>query len=112
MVRLEKGPLRKYTPCRSASRNEIVKAIAIVHAELVLIHPFREGNGRIARLIATVMAMQAELPPLDFGGIKGKTRQKYFSAVQAGLDKDYEPMEKVFSAVISRTLRVRGKRGI
>ncbi len=33
-----------------------------VHEELVLIHPFREGNGRVARLLSTLMAFQAGLP--------------------------------------------------
>lgn len=106
MMELEKGPLRQYTPCRFTVMDEIVRAIAIVHTELLLIHPFREGNGRAARLLAILMALQAGLPPLDFGGIKGKTRQEYFAAVQVGLNRDYGPMEKVFSAVIRRTRRI------
>jgi cell filamentation protein, protein adenylyltransferase len=106
MMELEKGPLREYTPCRFTGMSEIARAIAVVHTELLLIHPFREGNGRVARLLAVLMALQAELPPLDFGNIKGRKRQEYFRAVQAGLDRDYKPMEKVFSAVIRRTRRV------
>ena len=106
MMEFEKGPLREYTPCRFTGMSEIARAIAVVHAELLLIHPFREGNGRVARLLAVLMALQAGLPPLDFGNIKGRKRQEYFRAVQAGLDQDYKPMEKVFSAVIRRTRRV------
>ena len=102
---LEKGPLRKYTPCVFKSAEDIVTAISTVHVELVLIHPFREGNGRLARLVAILMALQAGLPPLDFGGIKGQVKQEYFFAVRAGLDRDYAPMEEIFSAVISRTQR-------
>ena len=106
MIEFEKGPLRAYTPCRFTEMNEIARTIAVVHTELLLIHPFREGNGRVARLLAVLMALQAGLPPLDFGNIKGRKRQEYFRAVQAGLDQDYKPMEKVFSAVIRRTRRV------
>jgi cell filamentation protein len=108
MMEFEKGPLRENTPCWSTGISEIARAIAVVHAELLLIHPFREGNGRVARLLAILMALQAGLPPLDFGNIKGRKRQEYFRAVQAGLDRDYKPMEKVFSAVIRRTKRVHG----
>ena len=104
----EKGPLRKFTPCRFPSTEEIARAIAIVHTELVLIHPFREGNGRVARLLAILMALQAGLPSLDFSNIKGTRRQEYFTAVKAGLDQDYKPMEKIFIAVIDRTLRNHG----
>jgi cell filamentation protein len=105
MAEFERGPLRKYTPCRFPSLDQVIEAIAVVHAELMLIHPFRDGNGRVGRLLATLMGLQAGLPSLDFGSIRGRTRHEYFAAVQAGLDRDYGPMQQVFSAVIRRTLR-------
>jgi cell filamentation protein len=78
---LERGSLRQFTPCRFADEQDQALAIATVHAELVLIHPFREGNGRCARLLAVLMGLQAGLPPLDFGGIRGRARQRYIAAV-------------------------------
>ena len=102
-----RGPLREFTPCRFDSIDKIVKALAVVHTELLLIHPFRDGNGRVARLLATLMALQAELPPLDFGSLKGRRRKAYYAATQAGLDRDYKPMEDVFNGVIRKTLRKR-----
>jgi len=105
MAELEKGYLKKYTPCFFQSEADIAKAIAVVHTELVLIHPFREGNGRTARMLATLMALQAGLPSLDFNGIRGRKRQEYVAAIHAGLNNQYEPMEKIFGAVIRRTLR-------
>jgi cell filamentation protein len=107
MANFEKGPLREFTPCRFVSIDEVVRAIAVVHTELLLIHPFRDGNGRVARLLAVLMALQVELPPLDFGGIRGRRKQEYYLAVRAGLDHNYEPMEKIFRTVIRRTLRIR-----
>lgn len=109
MGEFEKGPLHQFTPCRLPSRQEVVRAIAVVHTELMLIHPFREGNGRVGRVLAILMVLQAGLPPLDFGSITGRKRQEYFAAVRAGMDRDYEPMEKIFSDVIRRTLRARAK---
>ncbi len=104
MVEFEKGPLRKHTPCNFKNHGRIAKALAEVHTELLLIHPFREGNGRIARLLATIMASQAGLPILDFTCIKGKRKDEYFSAVRSGLDNNYNPMEEIFALVIQRTL--------
>jgi cell filamentation protein len=105
MAELENGPLRQFTPCRSGSDAAVIKALAVIHAELMLIHPFREGNGRAGRLLAILMGLQAKMPPLDFSGVKGKTRQKYFAAVRAALDINYEPMERVFSDVVRRSRR-------
>ena len=34
----------------------LVRDVARVHAELLFIHPFREGNGRTARVLANLMA--------------------------------------------------------
>ena len=105
MAELEMGPLRQYTPCRFDSDDDVVKALAIVHTELMLIHPFREGNGRTGRLLAILMGLQAKLPPLDFRSIKGKKRQEYFVAVRAGMGGDYEPMKQIFNDVVRRTRR-------
>lgn len=105
MEKFEQGPLRDYTPCLATVQEEVVHAVAVVHTELVLIHPFREGNGRLARMLAVLMGLQAGLPPFDFSIIKGKVRQEYFAAVQAGMDYNYTPMEAIFRAVLRRTLR-------
>ncbi len=48
------------------SREQVIEAIATVHVELILIHPFREGNGRLSRLLADVMAVQAGFQSLDY----------------------------------------------
>ena len=104
MAEFERGALRHYTPCNFKNRTEVVRALAEVHTELVLTHPFREGNGRVARVLSTLMALQAGMPLLDFSLIAEENKNEYFAAVQAGLDKNYKPMEKVFSEIIERTL--------
>ena len=110
MKEFEVESLRMHTPCHFESMEKVIKALAIVHTELVLIHPFREGNGRVARMLATLMALQAGLPPLDFSGIVGKRKNDYIQAIHAGIEHNYLPMEMIFNAVIRRTLRIRGHR--
>jgi cell filamentation protein len=58
----------------------------------------------VARVLSTLMALQAGMPLLDFSLIAEEKKNEYFAAVQAGLDKNYKPMEKVFSEIIERTL--------
>jgi len=91
MKELDKDYLGRYTPCNGMTDAQLVEAIAIVHVEFVLIHPFREGNGRIARLLADVMALQANKPELDFSFWDAE-RDSYFLAIQAGLSRNYGPM--------------------
>lgn len=84
MTRFEHDVLARCTPCHSKNRDEVVHALAQVHVELVLIHPFREGNGRIARALSLLMALQAGLPLLDFSLIAGRRKKDYFAAIQFG----------------------------
>jgi cell filamentation protein len=105
MLELERGALRKFTPCRFDTDEANALAMATVHAELVLTHPFRDGKGRCARLLAVLMGLQAGLPALDFSGVRGPERQRYIAAVQAAVERNYEPMAAVFRGVVRRTLR-------
>jgi cell filamentation protein len=105
MVNFSSGPLREYTPCKFSDLEMQTRALAVVHAELVLIHPFRDGNGRCARLLATLMGLQAGLSALVFGALRGAEKHRYVAAIHTAFSKDYAPMEKFFRRAIERTLR-------
>lgn len=103
----ERKFLARYTPCRGDNLEEIAKGIATVHVEFLLIHPYREGNGRTARLLATLMAYQAGLAGLDFGfiGGRGKEFDRYVAAIHAGLEENYKPMTAIMMRAISGGLK-------
>ena len=103
MQTFEEGPLRRHTPCNFSAPGRVIEALAEVHVEFILIHPFREGNGRVGRMLSTLMALQANLPLLDFRPIHGRSKEAYFAAVRAGLDRNYKPMEEIFQLVLNRT---------
>ncbi|MBP6337660.1 MAG: Fic family protein [Vitreoscilla sp.] len=102
---LERDALARLTPCHGDDAT-VARALAEVHAELILIHPFREGNGRLARVLAVLMAMQAGLPALDFSPLLGRGKLRYISAIHAAVGRNYGPMTKVFERVIARSRRV------
>jgi len=104
MEQFEQSQLTQYTPCEFKNREEVVKALAEVHTELLLIHPFREGNGRVARLLSMLMALQEELPILDFSLISEHKKKEYITAVHAGMDRNYQPMEALFSEIIEKSI--------
>jgi cell filamentation protein len=108
MHRFETGLLREHTPCRAAPLPEVARRMAEVHAELLLIHPFREGNGRLARWLAALMAMQAGYasPLYEFRGRGAERNQaRYLEAVKCGYIQNYDPLTDFFREAIERRLR-------
>lgn len=102
MDAFEREILSHHTPCR-ANPAQCAESLAIVHVELVLIHPFREGNGRLARLLATLMGLQAGLPILLFDTMEAGGRKAYFAAIHAGMEKNYHPMQAIFAKIIEQS---------
>lgn len=107
MTRFERDLLARQTPCRPGPLPEVARRIAEVHAELLLIHPFREGNGRLARWLAELMSLQAGFPLPDYGfsGKGSRKRQNaYLAAVTRGYAQDYAALTAFFAGAISRRL--------
>lgn len=98
------------TPCAGMTPERLAKALALTHVELVLIHPFREGNGRCARLLSLLMAMQAGMPTLDFSSFSGRGKRTYVAAIHAALDRDYAPLQACFTRAIARACEQFGQR--
>ena len=101
LTKFEQEYLHRYTPCNGYDDEQLTEAVAIVHVELILIHPFRDGNGRISRLLADVMMVQAGYPPLDYS-CWDQNKTDYFAAIGQGLEMNYTPMmDRVTQAMSS-----------
>lgn len=106
MDHLEANTLKACTPCHGETTREIAQKMAEVHAELLLVHPFREGNGRLARWIADLMSLQAGLGLPDYalsGRGSVKRRQDYLAAVQHGYAQNYRPLTDFFLTALERS---------
>lgn len=103
MTGYESDVLAAHTPCNDMDDVRLLAALSRTHAEFILIHPFREGNGRLARLLNTLMALQAGLPLLDFDGLRGPAKKGYIAAIHAAVGRDYVPLERVFANVVRRS---------
>ncbi len=104
MEQFAQEQLTKFTPCAGMDRQEVIKAISEVHVEFELIHPYREGNGRVGRILVTLMALQAGLPLLNYDLFVDEHKEEYFAAIQEGMDRNYTSMEQLFSEVIKISL--------
>lgn len=67
-----------------------------LHHHLVVIHPFPNGNGRITRLLADLLAKRLGQEPFTWGRITltdvSKTRAQYIAALQAADAHDIKPL--------------------
>ena len=66
------------------------------HHRLVSVHPFANGNGRHARLVADLLLLYAKLPALTWGGqsldVEGATRSEYLSALRRADKGNYKQL--------------------
>jgi len=66
------------------------------HHRLVAIHPFPNGNGRHARLMADLLAERLGRPRFTWGSASlvdaNETRQRYIAALQAADARDIAPL--------------------
>ena len=99
LEQFERNYLHRLTPCHELDDQALVDAITTTHVEFILIHPFREGNGRLGRLLADVMAAQAGRGVLDYSGWN-TDRNAYFAAIQHGLNGDYGPMRALVQGAL------------
>jgi cell filamentation protein len=89
----------KSLPSTYESNQALIKDIAKVHGEFLFIHPFREGNGRTARVLANLMVRKQGFKGLNFEKITEKVFPEYVIAVQSVADRNYGPMERIIELI-------------
>jgi len=79
----------------------VIEKSAIAHEKFTLIHPFIDGNGRIARLLSSIILMKEGYPPI----IVLKTeRKKYISTLDKAHQLKYKPFVNFFARCVERSL--------
>ena len=69
---------------------------AWLHHRFTQIHPFQDGNGRIARALATLVFIKANWLPLV---VINDDRKKYLDALSVADHRDLKPLVTFFSAL-------------
>jgi Fic-DOC domain mobile mystery protein B len=87
------GNVRYWIENKTYSLDEIAVRF---HHRLVYIHPFPNGNGRHARLIADVLVMKLGNPAFTWGSAnlveEGATRTRYLEAIRTADDGEIQPL--------------------
>ncbi|KLR12386.1 cell division protein Fic [Enterobacter hormaechei subsp. hormaechei] len=95
----EKQFLSRSGELKSLARLELVSYLAVCHVEFILIHPFREGNGRLSRLLCDVLSVLAGKGLLDYS-LWDEHKAFYFKAIQAGVSGNYSPMIQLVNDIL------------
>ena len=78
-----------------------IKKAAFIHHELVRIHPFLDGNGRVSRLITNLYLMKQGYPPIV---LKKEDRGKYYQVLQRADNGDLSPFANFIARAIHEAL--------
>lgn len=86
-------PAEMYRLCQELRSDAFLNAHPVLqssyaHYAFVVIHPFADGNGRVARALASVFTYRSNSVPLV---ILVENRQEYFSSLVAADQGDYQP---------------------
>lgn len=95
--------LQELTPCAATlTRMELVARLAELHAELVVIHPFRDGNGRTTRLLTDLLLLQADRDMADWERLEdADQREEYHQAIRAAWKNiNYQPLQSLLDELI------------
>jgi Fic family protein len=81
---------------------------AIAHHELVKIHPFKDGNGRTARLLMNLILIKSGYPVCN---ILKTERPDYYESLSAADEGEYEPIIEIVAkrsrALLDEMIRMR-----
>ena len=85
---------------------EDIKSIAydlsVMLSEFLFIHPFREGNGRVSRLLSDVILAKNGFPMV---GLNLKKGDNYIQRVHAGYEMDYKPLAELLEQKIEAEIK-------
>jgi len=85
------------------SERHPVELAAEMHYGLVQIHPFADGNGRLARLLMNLILMHNSYPPAV---IRNEKRQEYYQALIAADEGDLSGFVTLVAGEVERTIRM------
>lgn len=81
----------------------IIYLSALFHHRFVWIHPFFDGNGRVARLVMNLLLMSAGYPPAI---ILRQDRKKYYAALDMANNGDYRKFFQLVLQSLERSVDI------
>lgn len=83
---------------------EVISLLAWFQHCFVWIYPFKDYNGRLARLLTNVIVLNLGFPILTIRAETGKDRDKYVEAMKAADQHDYSQLEELITTALKESL--------
>jgi len=85
--------------------DELVEFLAWIHHKFLWIHPFQDYNGRIGRLLISVVLLNLDLLPVELKVETKQGRRKYVQALREADSGDYTKLEKIIKLAIEESIK-------
>lgn len=85
--------------------DRFVELLAWAHHRFLWIHPFFDYNGRIGRLLISIILLNLNLPPIEFKVETKLGRTKYIRALAEADEGDFEALEKLIHSAIEEAVK-------
>ena len=92
-----------FSRLREATDTEPIRLASWVHWAIARIHPFEDGNGRIARLWQDLVLFGHKLTAAV---IRQQDRNEYYASLTSADDGDLNPLTQLVARSLSRTLQI------
>lgn len=97
----------KHLPSSESGEKFLAETIALLawfQHRFVWIHPFKDYNGRVARLLTNLLSLNLSLPLFEIKAETGKDRSKYVTAVKEADREDYSKLENLITKALKESL--------
>lgn len=83
---------------------EVVKLVAWLQHRFVVIHPFQDYNGRLARMMTILILLKLNLPVTEIKAQEDKDRAKYLEVMQQADEGDMSNLESLIGETLIESL--------
>jgi Fic family protein len=97
----------KHLPSPEAGETFLAEAISLCawfQHQFVWIHPFKDYNGRVARLLINLIFLELGFPFVTIKAETGKDREKYIAAMNSADEQDFTELESLIENALQESL--------
>lgn len=90
---------------KATGLTEVVELIAWFEHRFVWVHPYKNTNGRMARLLSNYILVRLKYPPLDYSN-RSKRRISYINSMRKADEGDYSKLENMIAEELDKAIKL------